>query len=902
MPSLTRRDFLKLSAAATALASAGCSRPSEPIVPYAEQPEITLPGIPRFYASALSFTGAAEGVLVESNTGRPTKVEGNRAHPGSLGATSVQGQAAVLQLWDPERSKAPRRRGQPATRQGFELELNEALAKLEERQGEGLRLLTGTVSSPTLLAQLDALIERYPRARLHRWDPLNRDHAREGARLAFGRPLAPLYRLEEARAVLSLDCRLLEDDPGRLNHIRQYARSRTPQPGAMTRYYALESAPSLLGALADHRYALPLPDIERWLVDLSSSLRGNSADRRVAAIAEDLKKNRGLVLAGEALAPWAHALVHRLNAELGAPVSYVEPVDPFAGTHARSIGELAQAMRAGEVELLLVLEGNPVYDAPADAGFGEALDRVPLSVHLALYEDETSAASTWHLPATHALEHWSDARAFDGTAAVVQPLIAPLYGGLSPHGLLASLLRAPRSGYDAVRAHWRDIDWEAALRKGVIDKSAFTPREAKPKEISIPAFEERAGWNVRFVADQSVLEGSFANNAWLQELPRSDTKITWDNAALVSPASARALGVASGDMLHVSVENRSILAPAWVLPGHAERSVTLALGYGRTHAGAAGNRVGFNAYRIRPAAAPWSASGGEVLRVPGRHEFATTQNHARMEGRDHAKHIELEALVGKAKAFEEKIPEHSLYPPWPYEGYRWAMSVNLNTCVGCNACTIACQAENNIPTVGRHEVMAGREMHWIRVDRYYEGPEPKVLFQPVPCMHCENAPCEYVCPVGAPVHDSEGLNLQVYNRCIGTRFCSQNCPYKVRRFNFLQYSQNEESSKAQKNPEVTVRMRGVMEKCTYCQQRITRARIEAEKEGRRIRDGEVVTACQAACPAGAIVFGDLNDGNSEVNGAKRSPLKYDLLAELNTRPRTSYLGRVLNPNPRLAEA
>ena len=865
---LTRRDFLKLSAASAALASAGCSPPAERIVPYAQQPENVLPGVPRFYASAASFLGAAEGVLVESNTGRPTKVEGNPAHPGSTGSTSVHGQASVLQLWDPDRSKAPRKRGQPATRAQFERDLEEAFGKIERQRGAGLRILVGACDSPTLAAQLAELVQRLPEARLHRWDPLHRDRSHEGARLAFGQVLEPLARIEDAGAILSLDSRFLDDHPFRLNYARQFAAARTPRDGRMCRLYALESAPSLTGAMADHRYAMRVADIEAWLLHPNEK------------IWRDLQQNRGLILAGESLSPAAHALVHRLNAELRAPVSYVAPVDEVQA-------EPLDALMRSRTELLIILGGNPVYDAPAD--FARALAAVPLSVHLSLYDDETSALTTWHLPATHFMEHWSDARAFDGTAGIVQPLIAPLYGGISPHELLARLLRDGRSGHDIVRARWKDIDWEAALRKGVIAGTTFKPVSATPRAAAPPKVERAEGWDVRFIPDPSVLDGRFANNAWLQELPRSDSKITWDNAAVLSPKSAQELGVSTGELLQI---DGRLVAPAWIEPAHPDRSITLPLGYGRTRAGRIGNGVGFDAYAVRTS--PWSATV-KVAKAPGSHEFATTQRHARMEGRDLARSID----VADRASFKAEEPHASLYPAWPYDSYRWAMSINLNTCIGCNACTIACQAENNIPTVGKEQVIAEREMHWIRVDRYYE--QGKTLFQPVPCMHCENAPCEYVCPVEASVHDSEGLNVQVYNRCVGTRFCSQNCPYKVRRFNFLQYSSHEETLKAQKNPEVTVRMRGVMEKCTYCLQRITRARIEADKDGRTIRDGEVITACQAACPTGAIVFGDLADAKSKVSEAKRSPLHYDLLAELNTRPRTSYEARLTNPNPDLDE-
>jgi molybdopterin-containing oxidoreductase family iron-sulfur binding subunit len=877
---ITRRDFLKLSAASAALASAGCSPPAERIVPYARQPEAALPGVPRYYATAASFVGGAEGLLVESNTGRPTKVEGNPAHPASLGATSVHGQASVLQLWDPERSKAPRKHGQPATRGQLERDLADALSKT--RDGAGLRILIASSTSPTLGRQLDLLRERYPRAVAHRWDALHRDASRAGARLAFGRPLEPLARLEEAGAILSLDSRFLDDHPFRLNYARQLARARTPREGRMCRLYAFESAPSLVGAMADHRYAMPAAQIEDWLVARGPLYR---------KIFDDLKKNRGVILAGEALSPHAHGLVHRLNHELGAPLGYVPPAE----VDGAPLAELVEAMRGGEVRLLVILEGNPAYDAPADLDFAGALARVPLSVHLSLYDDETSALCTWHVAATHFLEHWSDARAFDGTAAIVQPLIAPLYDTLSAHGLLSILLPDPGSGRDLVRDTWREADWEQALRRGVVPGSAFANVSPEPRPLPEITHAPAPGWSVRFVADQSVLDGRFANNAWLQELPRSDSKLTWDNAALLSPKSAEELAVATGDRIEISLGGRTLVAPAWVAPEQADGTVALALGYGRRRAGSIGNRVGFDAFVLRSSENPWNAGGASIAKVAGRHEFATTQNHARMEGRDLARLV----FFDKLPTFEDETPKHSLYPAWPYDSYRWAMSIDLNTCIGCNACTIACQAENNIPSVGKEEVIAGREMHWIRVDRYHE--DRRTLFQPVPCMHCENAPCEYVCPVGAAVHDSEGLNVQVYNRCVGTRFCSQNCPYKVRRFNFFDYQRDDESLKAQRNPEVTVRMRGVMEKCTYCLQRITRARIEADRQGRRIRDGEVVTACQAACPTQAIVFGDLNDAQSAVRRAKRSPLAYDLLAELNTRPRTGYEARVLNPNPDLDE-
>jgi molybdopterin-containing oxidoreductase family iron-sulfur binding subunit len=582
--------------------------------------------------------------------------------------------------------------------------------------------------------------------------------------------------------------------------------------------------------------------------------------------------------------------VHRLNRELAAPVSYVEPPE---GRFA-DLPSLVEEIERNSVKTLVILGGNPVYDAPADLGFTEALAQVPLSIHHSLYFDETSVRTTWHLPATHFLEHWSDVRAFDGTASVVQPLIAPLYGGISPHRLL-SLFSDGETGndYQRVRQRWGG-KWEDSLRKGVVEGSAFHRVQPLLKDFSLKNPEKTAALEIRFVPDPGVRDGAFANNAWLQELPNSHTKLTWDNAALVAPATARELALATGDVVEIVANDKKVEAPVWVLPGHAEKTITLPLGYGRDKAGRVGSGVGFNAFLLKTDS--W-ASEAAIRKTGARHAFATTQNHSRMEGR------ELSKILFKGEAISKEKPNPTLYPPWPYESYRWAMAIDLNACIGCNACTIACQAENNIPSVGKEQVIAGREMHWIRVDRYHEGPEekPTTLFQPVPCMHCEKAPCEEVCPVGATLHDSEGLNLQVYNRCVGTRFCSQNCPYKVRRFNFLEYSKNDESSKAQKNPEVTVRMRGVMEKCTYCVQRITRARIGADRENRKLDDGEVVTACQGACPAGAIHFGDLSDPKSAVNAAKASPLHYTLLGELNTLPRTTYLARLANPNPELKE-
>jgi molybdopterin-containing oxidoreductase family iron-sulfur binding subunit len=634
-------------------------------------------------------------------------------------------------------------------------------------------------------------------------------------------------------------------------------------------------------------------------------------------------------------------------------VAYVEPVARSTYAHGDAVAELAAAMHADQVDTLVMLDTNPVYSAPPELAFAQALRQVPCSVHLGLYRDETARAATWHLPLAHNYEAWSDARAHDGTATIVQPMIAPLYGGRSAHAVLAMVqgigqdggresapemgpgtAQAARDGHALVRATWQarqaahggqeglaaremqaeqegqagqagpagwagrqpqppsafDTFWRESLRSGIVPGSAapiVAVRRVSP--VARPAASAAAPLVVTFAPDPAVDDGGFSNNAWLQELPRPLTSLTWDNAALVGPATAARAGLADGDVARLTVDGRVVQAPVLVLPEQAEGVVTLPLGYGRSSAGAVGNAVGFDAYRLRSRAAMAGPLPLQLARTGRRHTFALRQREVDMHGREL---VRTEAPGAERPAREART---SLYPERRYDGYKWGMAIDLNACIGCGACTVACQAENNIPVVGKEDVIKGRSMHWIRVDRYRDG--PRTLFQPVPCMHCEHAPCEEVCPVGATVHDSEGLNVQVYNRCIGTRFCSNNCPYKVRRFNFLQYAdQRHDSLKAQRNPEVTVRRRGVMEKCTYCLQRVTRARIEAEKQGRRIADGEVVTACQAVCPTSAIHFGDLNDPHSDVVAAKASPLDYALLDELNTRPRTTYTARVIPPD------
>ena len=934
-----RRNFLKLMSASLALAGlAGCSRePQEPIHPYTYAPKGQTAGEPRFYASANVVGGYALGVLVETNMGRPTKIEGNPQHPASLGSTDVFAQAAVLDLWDPDRSQAVTQRGEPSTWETFAAALQARLLELAKRQGDGLRLLTETVTSPTLAAQMKALLARYPKAQWHAYEPVNRDNVYAGTKLAFGAPLDVRHRYDRAAVVLSLDADFLGTGHSRVRDARDFVNGHATHNATQSsnRLYAIGSTPSLTSSYADHAVSVKASDIEGVArriaklvgVGIDAPDRAAVPDAWLAACTKELAAHSGtsLVVAGDRQPPLVHAIAHVVNARLanvGKTVAYLDPVVASPLDQVRSLASLVQDMAAHRVDTLLIVDANPVYFSPGDVAFADGLRDVPMSIRLGLYEDETSERCEWHLPAAHPLEAWSDARAFDGAATILQPAIAPLYDGRSVHEVLSMFVGGvERRGYEIVQENWRaalgadfESAWNRALSDGVIPNSAFPERtvalqanaltgNASPPQTS--ANTSRV--EVMFVPDASVHDGRFANNPWLQELPRPLTKITWDNAAVVAPALASRLQLETDDVVELRDGDAHIAAPVWILPGHPDGAVSISLGYGRTRAGRVGSEHGVDAYPLRRAKALWSLPGVELRRTGRRYKLATTQHHHSMEGRDLVRVATIDAFRRDAKAAGRITSERgngTLYEPFKYDDYRWAMTIDLGACIGCNACTIACQSENNIPTVGKAEVMRGREMHWIRVDRYYEGAieSPRTHFQPVPCMQCERAPCELVCPVEASVHDSQGINVQVYNRCVGTRFCSNNCPYKVRRFNFLQYSDwYTESLKGQRNPEVTVRMRGIMEKCNYCLQRIENGRITADKENRRVRDGEVVTACQAACPTRAITFGDMNDPQSAVVKQKASPLDYPLLHELNTKPRTSYLAKLTNPNPDIKE-
>ena len=932
-----RREFLKLMGASLALAglTACSSQPSDKIVPYARAPEEVIPGKPLFFATAVTLGGCAVGLLVESHQGRPTKIEGNPLHPGSLGATDALTQASILGLYDPDRSQVVLRAGTPSTWNAFVAGLAKQLESGAQPQGGGLRILTETVVSPTLGAQLAAVLAKFPAARWHQFEPVSRDAVRAGARLAFGEVVNTIHRVDAADVIVSLGSDFLTTGPGAVRYAREFASRRhaeTP-PAGMNRLYAIEATPTLTGGVADHRLVVRQDELESFArglaVRLGIDVGGHpwrptpEQAKWVEALAHDLTAHRGasLVVAGDEQSPALHLLAHAMNRALGnhgRTVVFTDPIEAAPVDQGESLGQLVADMQAGKVETLLILGGNPVYTAPADVPFAEALNKVPFRAHLALYEDETSALCHWHLPEAHYLEGWSDGRAYDGTVSIQQPLIAPLYGGRTAHEVVSALVGEPRSGYDIVREYWKtqrrpgdfEVFWRKALHDGLIADSAL-PVKMPTWKGGIPAAPSVAahGLDLVFRPDPAVWDGRFANNGWLQELPKPLTKLTWDNAALMSPAAAERLGVQNGDVVELTYATRRVKAPAWILPGQADGTVTLHLGYGRTRAGRAGSGLGANAYALRTAAAPWGGSGLTLKKTGERSRLASTQGHHTMQGRNLVRMATAEEFR-KHPDFARDPGDHeaghqpSFYPAHKYEGYAWGMAIDLNACTGCNACVMACQSENNSPVVGKAEVLVGREMHWIRVDRYYKGgvEAPETVHQPVLCMQCENAPCEPVCPVGATVHSSEGLNDMVYNRCVGTRYCSNNCPYKVRHFNFLQYADDQTPSlKLVRNPNVTVRSRGVMEKCTYCVQRINEARIQAKTHDRDIQDGEVVTACQAVCPSQAIVFGNINDPKSRVSQLKAHPLNYALLAELNTKPRTTYLARLRNPNPALEQ-
>jgi Fe-S-cluster-containing dehydrogenase component/anaerobic selenocysteine-containing dehydrogenase len=935
---LTRRRFLDLLGASMALAAgAGCTRPpTEFILPYVDPPERVIPGLPKYYATAALAHGVAQGVIVECHLGRPTKVEGNPAHPASLGATDVLSQASILDLYDPGRSQQIQKEGRVCSWEEFAEALEQVLAPIRSTKGQGLRILTETVVSPTLGGQIRRVLTDFPNARWHQYDPAGPHSARKAAWKLFGRYLNTYYRLEQADVILAIDSDFLTCGSASTRYARDFVtRRRAYGPSTpMNRLYVVESTVTATGGKADHRFALRYPEIAVFASDLLAAIQaGGNVPRAngphaawLAAVAHDLLAHgsRSAVLAGDSQSEEVHSLCHLINhalGNIGQTVIYTEPIEVQPEDQIDSLRQLAADVHAGAVSLLLILGGNPVYNAPIDLDFAVALKKVATSIHVSLYHDETSSQTTWQIPETHYFETWGDARAFDGTITILQPLIEPLYDSRSHLEVLDLFLQFPvRTNYEIVRSHWvshskaPDFDawWRKSVRQGFVAESALpqiAPAIQFAESPPVPQPPAEPSLDLVFCADPYLYDGRYANNAWLQELPRQITKLTWDNAVHLSPRTAQRLRLENQQVVEIRFRNSSIKGPVWITPGNAEETIAITLGYGRTAAGKVGNGVGFDAYRIRFSGALWYASGVEVRSTNETQALATTQMQQFTERRD--------ILISEPVAAYQHDPDfvrkanrspHSdetLYPPWTYSGYSWGMCIDLTACVNCSACIVACQAENNIPVVGKDQVLLRRAMHWLRVDVYMEGDAtaPAIRYQPVPCMHCENAPCELVCPVQATVHSSDGLNDMVYNRCVGTRYCSNNCPYKVRRFNFFLFSDwYTEQLKMQRNPDVTVRSRGVMEKCTYCVQRIREAEIHAQLEDRPIRDGELQTACQQVCPTQAIVFGDLNNPSTRVARLRRHNLNYSLLAELNTRPHTTYLAELRNPNPALKES
>lgn len=928
----TRRRFLEIMGASLALAAGvGCTRQAtEFLMPYVTPPEQAIPGVSKYYATAAVVNGVAQGIVCETHLGRPTKVEGNRAHPASLGATDVLSQACVLDLYDPSRSKQIVHGDQTNSWDEFTLAFVDALGPIRKAKGKGLTLLTETVLSPTLASQIAKALAQLPEAKWRQYDPAGPHSARAGSQIAFGRYVHTHYQLEHAEVVVSLDADFLATGPGSTRYAHDFAFGRRVRGSntKMNRLYVAETSLTSTGGKADHRIQLRYPEIGRFAVDLAAAIgvpgiaSGQGTAKWMVPLVRDLMAHRGrsAILVGENQPPAVHALAHAMNAALGnvgQTVIYTDPIEARPEDQIAALRQLVGEMNAGEVKFLLILGGNPVYNAPADIDFATALGKVPVSVHTGLHVDETSRLTHWHVPESHFLEAWGDARAYDGTITILQPMIEPLYYSHSQIEILDLFLQIPNwNGHRIVQSYWKaaskasnfDQWWRKSVGSGLIDNSALPAITPQLKQIDTSSLLNAGnGQNLDLIfrTDPYIYDGRYASNAWLQELPKHITKLTWDNAVHISPRTAKRLKLENQHVVELKYGGRSVEGSVWISPGQADDTITVHLGYGRRNAGKVGTGAGFDAYRIRTSNALWYANGVEVYPTGRTYPLATAQMHKTMEGRDLAASRTVEAYRNNPDLIQQSHPEpgadESLYPRWEEAGYSWGMSIDLTACVNCGACVIACQAENNIPVVGKAEQLFNREMHWLRIDTYFVGDwnsPSEALYQPVPCMQCENAPCEVVCPVQATVHSSDGLNDMIYNRCVGTRYCSNNCPYKVRRFNWKLYADwYTEQLKMLENPNVTVRSRGVMEKCTYCVQRIREAEIHAQNENRYVRDGEIQTACQQVCPTQAIVFGDMNNSGTRVSRLKQEKLKYSLLADLNTRPHTTYLAELRNPNP-----
>jgi molybdopterin-containing oxidoreductase family iron-sulfur binding subunit len=979
---VSRRSFLKIMGASLALAglsSACVIQPPEKVIPFVRQPEELIPGKASFFATAMSLGGTAVGLLARSNGGKPTKIEGNPQHPGSLGSTDVLAQGSLLTMYDPDRSTSPVFRGQSRSWADFVKALQTTLEPLRGNGGAGVRFLTESINSPTIGGQMKQILTEMPNARWYQYEPVSKDNAKAGAVMALGQSVNTVYKFDVADRVLSLDSDFLSSF--NVRYVRDFSAKRrvSEEKKDMNRLYVAETTISITGAKADHRLAVKPSQMEGFAKAVAAALGVSGASSNytenapwIAAMAKDLQANRGksIVIAGDNQPPVIHALAHAMNAALGnvgQTVFYTDPIEYVqAGTENRTqidgLRELVKEIDAGAVQVLVMVGGNPVYNTPSDLKFTfERLEKVPFRVHLSLFRDETSEISHWHINETHYLEQWGDAHAYDGTVTLQQPLVAPLYDGISASEFLQAFMKqnSERRGLDILKEMWQkpgspmvqgkfEDNWRKAVHDGFVGNTALPAKtfSVKTDFMNQTANIQAGSGNtleVSILPDPSVYDGRFANNGWMQELPKPLNKVTWDNIVLVSPKTAERLnlnqnrkyqdktagaeegaaffttkgGNLNSDLVNLKVNGQTLSkpVPVWIQPGQPDDVLTVYLGYGRKSAGRVGSGLGYDAYEVRSSNS-LNFAVGEISKTGNQYPLASTQTHFNMEGRDILQVWNIENAEEKAKVMEHKAEEFnnyekSMYDPYSYTDaewkHKWGMSVDLNACVGCNACVIACQSENNIPVVGKEQVERSREMHWMRVDAYYGGTDANnpegPHFQPMLCQQCEQAPCEPVCPVHATVHSAEGLNDMVYNRCVGTRYCSNNCPYKVRRFNFLLYQDwYTPQYKLMRNPEVSVRSRGVMEKCNYCTQRIAMARIEAQKDGnRRVKDGEVLTACQSVCPAEAIIFGDLNDPQSKVSKWKKEHRNYNVLNELNTQPRTTYLASLRNPNKEMPD-
>lgn len=942
---LDRRNFIKFMGAATLMASlAGCRRlPKEQIVPFVKQPEDSVPGVRKRYATSFVSQGAAMGLVVESREGRPIKVEGNPEHSGSLGSSDVFCQASLYDLYDPDRLKAVQRGRSTASWDQFWKEARAQLQVAKEKNGQGVVLLTESVVSPSYHAQIQKFLQAFPEAKWVAYDPLAPMNVLYGNDLLFDRKVNAVYDFSGADVILSVDSDFLYLGPGAVRYAREFSSRRAPQgtdASKMNRMFAIQCAPSVTSAAADEVLALKPTLVEPFLRALAVRLGipvapGDTPPKSgewIEKLAAQLQASRGrcVVVPGLHHRPMVHALAQAINVHLGnvgATVRYTRPLDFAEDASADGVSGLQRAARQNPIDAVFILGGNPAYTLPGGSSLGRLLEAAPFSAHLTSHSNETSELCRWELPLSHYLEAWGDGLGYDGSTVLQQPLIAPLYHSLSEIEFIEGLLGSHRTAREVVKevhgfAGVQGEDrFQSLLEKGVLPTSEFGSEPVEPNFEALelpPALP--SGYELIVLPDPTVLDGRFANNPWLQELPKPMSSLTWDNAVYVGPAMAERIGAGTEDKVSISVQNRKEEAALFVMPGIPDETVVVHMGYGRKTGGmwvtSDGTR-GFNAFLLMNPASPGVGTRVAVVKLDGKMPLASVQVHHSMEGKD----IVRSGTVAEFKAKPSLAPEYvheghfdSLYPEgeFEYDGHKWAMSIDLSLCIGCNACTIACQAENNIPSVGKTQVQRGREMHWIRVDRYYKGspdtPE-QTLFQPLPCMHCENAPCEPVCPVAATTHSKEGLNQMVYNRCVGTRYCSNNCPYKVRRFNYLNFAdkttdklgRDAPTLRLLNNPDVTVRGRGVMEKCTFCVQRINSARIESKRAGAPLKDGDIVTACQQACPTQAIVFGDMSDPASRVSKLRSDPRSYGLLADLNTRPRTTYLAKVTNPSNALSE-